>query len=191
MFRPQRTGRRRWLVATGIVLALTGASLVVATPAQAATSVTDGFEGNPYDRWTTQDQPGDSFVWLGNHLQRRTGTNGAYFDAPFEVPARAYRSMIVERPTPGASRCFAEAWMKAHPPPAGGTPRVRIVIRGTGAAEGIYIVRTTYDLTNFEYGRAAFANFSYKTANLTVDISVTGGLAYVDDVSVWCNPEIG
>ena len=184
MFRRQRTGRTR-LVAAAMLLGLVGGSLLVAGPAQAASSVTDGFEGNPYDRWQTEEQMGDSLVWLGNHLQRRTGTNAAWLDAPFEVPARIYRSVVVDRPSPSAVVCYAEAWVKKAPETAG-TPRLRMGIRSPGVSPGVYIALTTYDLTNTSYGRAQFATFDYQTPNLIIDISATRGQAYVDDVTVWC-----
>jgi hypothetical protein len=170
-------------------LAMTGAGLVDGTSAQAASSVTDGFEGNPYDRWTAQDQPGDSLVWLGNHLQRRTGTNAAMFDAPFEVPARISREIVVDRPTPQPVTCAAEAWVKKSPSETG-SPRIRMGIRTTGTSEGIYIEIHTYTLTNTTYAHASFASFDYQTPNLTVVFSVTGGIVYLDDVTVWCYKKI-
>ena len=85
--------------------------------------------------------------------------------------------------------CYAEAWVKKSPSETG-TPRIRMGIRATGASEGVYIRRSTYDLTNTEYGHATFASFDYQTPNLTVDISVTRGLVYVDDVAVWCFKQI-
>ncbi|MGN9907555.1 hypothetical protein ACTMTJ_08390 [Phytohabitans sp. LJ34] len=189
MFRRHRTNRTRW-VAAAAVLTLVGGGVSVASPAQAATSVADGFEGNPYDFWTTVDQPGDSLVWLGNHKDRRTGSGAAVFDAPFEVPARIHRPVIVDRPTGGAVWCYAEAWVRKVPGTQT-TPRARLGIRSTGASDGIYIDRSTYDLTNTDWGRAAFASFAYQTSTLTVDISVTRGEIFLDDVTVWCNRQIG
>jgi hypothetical protein len=172
-----------------------GGGVYLAIPAQAATSVADGFEGNPYDNWVTRDTPGDSLVWLGDHTQSRTGGNAGHFYAPYDVPARASRPMIVDRPSPNPSWCFGEAWLKRAPtwPGQPGTekqPRVRLQIRAGGLAGTVILAATTYDLANFEYGRAAFASFAYRQPELTVDISVTNGMAYVDDVTVWCIREI-
>ncbi|HYN94953.1 MAG TPA: hypothetical protein VES42_13980 [Pilimelia sp.] len=192
MFRRLGTGRARAAIAAAAALALVGGGGYAAGPASAATSVVDGFEGNPYTNWSTRDTPGDSFVWLGDHTQSRTGINSGHFYAPFDVPARAYRPVVVDRPSPNPSWCYAEAWLKRAPvwhnnPGTEKKPRVSLVIRN-----GLVVVGgTTYTLENFEYRRAPFASFRYRQPDLTVDISVTNGMAYVDDVTVWCVQEIG
>ncbi|GIE97723.1 hypothetical protein [Paractinoplanes rishiriensis] len=162
-----------------------------AVPARADTAVYEGFEGNPYEQWTTRDTPGDSLVWLGDHTQARTGTHAAQLWAPFDVPARAYRTITVDRPIGGPVTCYGEAYLKRAPTLRGmpGTdkqPLVRIFIKDGGAFGTVVLGGNTYDLANFEYGRAAFATFAYRNPVMTVEISVTGGLAYVDDLSVRC-----
>jgi hypothetical protein len=190
MFRPLRTGRTRWVVAAASTLALLGGGLYVALPASAETGVSDSFEGNPYDFWQTRDTPGDSIVWLGNgSAASRTGFNAAQFDAPYDVPARISRAMTVASPGAGPAWCEAHAWVRKRRDTPG-TPRVQMtVMRRSGMVDTV-IDGTTYSLTNTEYGNANFASFPYTVSNLAVEISVTGGVVLLDDVSITCNPEI-
>jgi hypothetical protein len=192
MFRRPRTTGRTWVGLVAAVLTTVGGSLFLAVPAQAVTSVYENFEGNPYEQWSTRDTPGDSFVWLGDHTQARTGgTHAAQLWAPFDVPARAWRTITIDRPVGGPVTCYGEAYLKRAPtlramPGTDKQPRVRIFIKDGGAFGTVVLGGNTYDLANFEYGRAAFAIFPYRNPVMTVEISVTGGLAYVDDVTVRC-----
>jgi hypothetical protein len=189
MFRRLQTGRTRWVVAAAAAAALVGGGLFVSHPASAETIVTDGFEGNPYDFWQTRDTPGDSIVWLGNHQQARTGSGAAVFDAPFDVPARISRTMPVAPPDGGAERCDAHAYVRKNPDSTA-NPRVQMtVVRRSGIADTV-IDGTTYTLTNTEYGDAHFASFPNLASNLAVEISVTGGMVFLDDVSISCLREI-
>jgi hypothetical protein len=110
MFPPRANGRTRWVVGSTAALILVGASMVVASPAHASTSVTDGFEGNPYDRWTVSVVPGFSLAELTNHQRARSGANVAWLEAypPSVYSARVYRSLTLDRPGGGPAWCFGE-----------------------------------------------------------------------------------
>ncbi|GIF02045.1 hypothetical protein [Paractinoplanes rishiriensis] len=201
MFRPQSTARARWVVGAVALLALLGGGLVVALPAQAATAVTDSFEGNAYDRWTVAGVRGFSFVELQNHSRARTGINlarlGAYPSS--EHAARMYRSVTVDNPGGccGAD-CSGEAYVYrprlALISPDGTItesrpekPKVTLQIRA-GGPSGPNISGSSYDLepNMSDYGWAVFARFPYQAGPFTVDISVRSGDVFVDDVTVQC-----
>lgn len=196
MFQRQRTGRIRWAVAAAAALTSAAASVLVPSPAWAATAVTDGFEGNPYDRWTGEEVRGFSIVELTNHQRARTGANIAWLEAypPSAYSARTYRSVNLDRPPGGPVWCYGEAYLmrSAYGIPRPENVRVTLQIRA-GGPSGTRISGATYELTHEHettYWHAAFASFAYQPGQLTIDISARSGTVLVDDVSVWCNPEI-
>ena len=192
MSRRQRTGRIRWLVGAAATLTLLGAGVVAANPAQAGvSSVYDGFEGgNPYLFWNVQYDHGRSIVNLINHEKANTEFGGqwlAWLEAAGTVPARITSDPIrVPEPSGGQVTCTAEAYARKAGDSVG-TPRVRMAVNSRSGSVDTVIAGTTYTLTNLEYGRAQFASWPYRAnANLVLDISATGGAAYVDDVSIRC-----
>jgi hypothetical protein len=202
MFRRQRSGRTRWVVAAAATLALVGGGLAVALPASAATAVTDGFEGNPYDRWRVEESKGNSFVELTNHQGARSGSKIAWLEAYPASNNRARISHTVTLDNPGGccgSFCFATAYLsRPYIGPINGgpgearpeMPRVTLQILAGGPA-GLPIDSASYDLPAVgrgqeTWGRADFANFDYRPGPITIDITVRSGTAYVDDVSLSC-----
>ncbi|RSM57991.1 hypothetical protein DMB66_31305 [Actinoplanes sp. ATCC 53533] len=197
MSRRQRTGRIRWLIGAAATLTLLGAGVVAANPAQAGVStVSDGFEGgNPYLFWNVRYDHGRSIVNLINHVNANTEFGGqwlAWLEAPGTVPARISSDAIVlPEPSGGQVTCRAQAWA-AKAGDSVGSPRVQMSVNSRSGSVDTVIAGTTYTLTDTEYGRAEFAFWPYRAnANLVVDISVTGGSAYVDDVSIRCASAIG
>ncbi|MGN9907557.1 hypothetical protein ACTMTJ_08400 [Phytohabitans sp. LJ34] len=195
MFKRQRTVTR-WGVAAVAALTVVGASLSIATPAQAATSIMDSFEGNPYDRWIEDERQGYSIVELTNHQRARTGHKIAWLEAypPSEHSARIHRTVSLDRPGGGPAWCYGEAWLMRSniglPRPE--NVRVTLAIRA-GGPDGLRIHGSTYELTKDHeqsYGRAAFASFAYQSGPLTIDISARSGTVLVDDVAVWCIRQI-
>jgi hypothetical protein len=171
-------------------------SVLSASPAQAATAVTDGFEGNPYDRWTEEEVSGFSIVELTNHQRARSGANIAWLEAypPSGYSARVYRTVTVDRPPGGPVWCYGEAYLMRS---SYGIPRpenVQVTLRiRAGGPSGPTVAGTSYTLTReheTHYWHAAFASFAYRPDPLTIDLSARSGTVLVDDVSVWCNPEI-
>jgi hypothetical protein len=201
MFRRQLIGRTRWVAAAVAALALLAGGVFVALPAQASTTVTDGFEGNPYDRWTPVGVRGFSFVELQNHSRARTGSNIARLGAypPSTSSARVYRSVTVDNPGGCCgSTCFGEAYLYrprlALISPDGTIresrpekPSVTLQLRSGGPA-GPRISGATFELepNMSDFERFSFANFAYQAGPYTVDISVLSGDVFVDDVTVWC-----
>jgi hypothetical protein len=192
MSRRQRTGRVRRLVGAVAALTLLGASMVAANPAHAGvSSVYDGFEGgNPYLFWNVRYDHGRSIVTLINHVEANTEFGGqwlAWLEAPGTTPARiSSDAIVVPEPSGGQVTCRASAYAKKAGDSVG-SPRVQMTVNSRSGSADTVIDGTTYTLTNLEYGRAEFAFWPYRAnANLVVDISVTGGSAYVDDVSIRC-----
>ena len=195
MFPRRRTRRTRW-VAAAATLTLVGAGLAMAEPAHAATSVTDSFETNPYDRWIEAEVRGSSIVELGNHQRARTGANVAWLEAypPSASSARIHRTVTLDRPSAGPAWCYAEAYLmrSSIELPRPENVRVTLQIR-SGGPSGARVSGATYELTaahQQSYGRAQFASFDYRSEPLTVDISAQSGTVLVDDVTVWCIPQI-
>jgi hypothetical protein len=195
MSRPQRTRRARWAAAAVAALAMVGGGLFVALPADAATTVRDGFEGNPYFRWQTSFTQGDSYVWLGEMETPNTGSNAAHYYSMNSVSARSTWSLNVDRPSGGgAVWCYGEAMLArdvvhSSIPGSDKVPEVRMRVRA-GGPSGRLIIGTVFNPPNHDWRRASFATFPYEQAALTVEIVVTNGIAGVDDVSVRCVREI-
>ncbi|HYN94955.1 MAG TPA: hypothetical protein VES42_13990 [Pilimelia sp.] len=194
-----RTGRARSAVAAAAVLALVGGGLFAASPANAATSVTDNFEGNPYQRWTTEQVRGSSSVEFPDFGATQSGVYALLIDAypPSVHSGRAYRSVTLDRPIGGASWCYAAAFVlrpavlivrngeldELRPE----KPSVTLQIR-SGGRTGPSLSGTTYELPARQTAWRAetFASFAYQSGPLTVDITARSGQVLVDDVKVWC-----
>jgi hypothetical protein len=177
-----------------VALALTAATgLTLASPAHAVSRFEDGFDGNPYLRWTVHYDHGRSFVLLINNEQARTDNGGiwsAWFDAPSTVPARISSTPLLVDPLgTGPATCSAAAYVKkagpgAHVP---GDPRVQMTVLDRRGSVPTVLAGSTYTITNTTYGFAAFANYTYVPDRpVVVEISVTGGMAFVDDLIVNC-----
>jgi hypothetical protein len=195
MFQRQGTRRIRWAVATAAALTSVVASVLIAGPAQASSSVTDGFEGNPYERWTEEEVRGFSIVELSNHQRARNGANLAWLEAypPSVYSARIYRSVTPDALV-GPGWCYGDAYlMRSNIQPARPeNVRVTLQIRA-GGPSGARLSGATYELTpdhQTSYVWARFASFAYQPGPLTIDISARSGTVLVDDVSVWCIQEI-
>ncbi|GIF02208.1 hypothetical protein [Paractinoplanes rishiriensis] len=193
MFRRHRTGRTRWVVAAAAALTLLAAGVVTAIPAQAGVvTVQNGFEGNPYEFWNARYTEGSSIVNLVPHADARPtngGRKAAWFDAPGNVPARiSTNALFLPEPSGGQVTCRAEMYLKkADAPTPTDNPRVQLTVSERRGIVDTVIDGSTYTLTNTDYGRAEFAFWPYRRdANLIVEISVTGGMAYVDDLFVRC-----
>lgn len=195
MFHRRRFRRIRWVVGATAALTLLGVGLITASPAEAGvTSVENGFEGNPYYFWKVDYDEGDSIVTLINHVDAHNGAGGylAWFDAPSSVPARIYAGpLTVPRPSGTQVMCTANAFI-AKATGWAGSVRFTLKIRTHAEQDGINIDSSSYTLpaTSTGWGRAEFAHWPYQDTNLFIDISVTGGMGYVDDVSIQCSSAI-
>jgi hypothetical protein len=196
MFQRQGTKRIRWAIATAATLTSLVASVLIAGPAQASSSATDGFEGNPYDRWTEDEVRGFSIVELTNHRRARNGANIAWLEAypPSVHSARIYRTVTVDPPLGGPAWCYGEAYVMRSNIQLARPENVRVTLQiRAGGPSGARLSGTAYELTpdhETSYAWLNFASFAYQPGPLTIDISARSGTVLVDDVSLWCNQEI-
>lgn len=180
--------RTRWAVAAAAVLTLATGGLFAITPAHADTRIEDSFEGNPYRRWTVEEEPGRSLAFLGDHQDARTRDNVAWLDAfpPSEFVAWARSTITVARPDPGPVVCNAEVYLRKAGY-AGRPDRASVVLRVH--AGGRTISDTTVGVTLTAWQRATFRQFAYQDGPITVAIGVYHATVLVDDLTVWCYAE--
>jgi hypothetical protein len=167
-------------------LMLFGAGLAVTLPANAATSVTDGFEDNAHIRWTSAEVRGKSLVFLNNIVGRRSGNNAAWLIAGPTAgeAARIHRQIRLDNPGPPVE-CFGSLYMKK----AGGqrTPQppatVTVHLRPTLAQAPVHSkVFTVSDTSGYQLFSLSF--FPYMSL-LTIDISSLNDVM-IDDLNLQC-----
>lgn len=197
---PRHRPRTRWVAAAATLtaaLALVVGGVLVAGPAQAATSVTDDFEGNPFARWAVEFTRGSSHAHMGNHgPPARSGENIAWMDAPGSAIARIYRSVSLDRPGSGTVLCHGQVHLRKFAGFDGGRealpdPRIALRVRAGGPSGAVISLKIVTASDVNAWTLAYFNSFSYQAGPLTVEIAASyGEMVFVDDVSVWCNPDI-
>lgn len=186
-----RTRRARWVAAVLAGLALVGAVPALAGTAHAASSVTDSFEGNPYERWTPYEVAGHTRVLMGNDARARTGNNLAFLNSWPMTPAEAriYLTVTLDRPSPGPTSCYPEAYLRRapsvpEPGPQGVWTNLRI---REGGADGPVLSHKGYTVWGAdEWERVGFHGIPYRSGPLTIEIGAYEGTLLVDDFTMRC-----
>jgi hypothetical protein len=185
---------RRWTAAIAVAaLALTAAGVRLATPAHAAVSVTDGFEGNPYARWGVVQRQPKAMVYLGNHQDPHAGESMAFLHAIDDVYAQIFtlNGIVLERPGPGRPICGANALI-ALAPPALDRPATRVATvylrLWSGTARNVPpLSQSVHTITHgFPYELYQFGSFAFQTTPIYLEISATNGIVLFDDVHIAC-----
>jgi hypothetical protein len=185
----------RWTAAilvTALGLTTVGAS--VATPANAASTFVDGFEGNPYSRWQVVEREPNSTVYLGNHRDTFEGENFAFLHAVNNVYAQLQNlsGIVLERPGHARPICGGSLMM-ALAPLAFKDPRTRsatVYLRlWAGTARNVPpLSEIVHTVTHgFPYESYRFGGFAFQeNTPLYIEISATNGVVLIDDVRIGC-----
>ncbi|GIF02046.1 hypothetical protein [Paractinoplanes rishiriensis] len=185
--------RARWAAAATVVLTLTGAGLVVATPAHAVPfPLTDDFEGDPASRWVADAVAGKTSVRLGNHNLARSPSKAATLDAggiPTSTSARIYRTVTPDITTPLPVSCSISLHtrrIRILPPlPDPVSVEVYVKIRSGGPTGRITLARTKV-VSATVWERWDVGTMSYPSSAFTIEMATYYGVVLIDDVSFSC-----
>lgn len=183
--------RLRRILMSAAALMLLGAGLAVTVPADAATSVTDGFEGNAHAQWTSVEVRGKSLVLLNNIVGRRSGDNAAWLIAGPTAgeAARIHRQIRLDKPG-SPVECFGSLYMKkaggqrTAQPPATVTVHLRPTLAQAPVHTKVFTVSDTSGYQLF-----SLSLFPYLSL-YTIDISSINDVM-IDDLNLQCRKPIG
>lgn len=191
MLRP-KTRLSRWIAAVTAAVSVAAAGVFVASPAHAEpfAGMLESFDNVPDDRWDVDVIPGQTAVRMGTNTLARTAPNAAQLDSRTWTNALA---KITRTITPDPNTNFDQCGISVHlrrlavsgePHP---TVHVSMRIRAGGPNGQIRSARGVTIGNTLSYEHWAFSdNFSYPTAQLTLEIAAFRGIALVDDLRITC-----